>query len=141
MSCHPNSSAATNLYLRRTQPPTLRTRFSPHFSHVRVSSLGLREQHPRVCKGIYCLVYQTTPDGLIFHLFVPIEGRQPDEYLYHKSDLESKLRENLNINRKRYCIYGDQDYVLRPWMQTVYPPVFTTAEQLSYKASLSATRI
>eukprot|EP00171_Calliarthron_tuberculosum_P004305 IDg4305t1 len=45
-------------------------------------------------KRFHCLMYQTitTPDGLIFNLFGPIEGRHADAFLYMKSDIESALR-------------------------------------------------
>lgn len=79
-------------------------------------------------KRIHCLSYQTvtTPDGLIFHLYGPVEGRQPDVFLYPSSGLDETVRNGLIVNGIQYCIYGDQDYVIRPWMQTACPTVLAT---------------
>lgn len=51
-------------------------------------------------KRVHCLVYQTlnTPDGLIFHLFGPMEGRKPDGYMYRAYNLEEWLRDTLLID-------------------------------------------
>lgn len=69
-------------------------------------------------KRQHCFNFQTvsTPGGLVFHLFGPIEGISYDNYLYYKSGIGKFLTGNLLIEGKQYCIYGDQDYVMRPWM-------------------------
>ena len=58
---------------------------------------------------MHCLVYQTitTPDGLIFHLHGPEVGRRHDLTLLRNSQIESTLQENMLIDGKQYCIYGD----------------------------------
>lgn len=71
-------------------------------------------------KRMHCLMYQTitTPDRFIFHLYGPVEGRQPDAYLYRQSGIDDDLRVRLCINNEQHYIYGDKAYVLRPWMET-----------------------
>lgn len=94
-------------------------------------------------KRQHCLTFQTvsTPDGLIFHIYGPMEGRRSDNYLYYKSEIDSFLQDNMKIDGKQYCIYGDQAYVLRPWMQVGYPRRQATPEQLRYNAEMNAARI
>eukprot|EP00171_Calliarthron_tuberculosum_P001560 IDg1560t1 len=94
-------------------------------------------------KRIHCLSYQTvsTPDGLIFHLYGPVEGRQPDKYIYRKSNLDAALQDALCIDNVQYYLYGDQAYILRPWMQTAFPRSSASAEQVAYNTSMNAARI
>ncbi len=50
-------------------------------------------------KRMHCLSFQTvtTPDGLIFHMFGPIEGGQPDAYLYRATRLEDVSQDALKV--------------------------------------------
>ena len=63
----------------------------------------------------------TTPNGLIVHMFVPIEGRRHDGFISSASGLPIKLR---SINRptgEPYVLYGDpanelsRNIVTFPW--------------------------
>lgn len=94
-------------------------------------------------KRCHCLTYQTitTPDGLIFHLFGPIEGRRPDAYMFNKSVLGAELESNMVIGDKQYNIYGDAAYLLRAWLQTAFPRQTATEEEKRYNKSMSAVRI
>ncbi len=58
-------------------------------------------------KWMLCLAYETitTPDRLIFHIYRPIEGRQPDVYLYPASGMDDLLSEHLIVNGIQYWIY------------------------------------
>jgi len=60
----------------------------------------------------------TTPDGLVFHMYGPHEGRCHDMVLYYESGLDDDLRQTHLIDGARHCLYGDSAYVLRAWMQT-----------------------
>jgi len=73
-------------------------------------------------------------------MFGPIEGRQPNAYLYRASKLEEALKDGLKIDGIQHCIYDDQAYVLRPWMQTADPSLAATQEQLQFNASMNAAR-
>lgn len=94
-------------------------------------------------KRMHCLSFQTisTPDGLIFHVFGPIEGRQPDAYLYLKSNLEQYLQQYLNNEGVQYYIYGDQAYHMRPWMQVGYPKRNSTPEQRKHNRAMNSARV
>jgi len=94
-------------------------------------------------KRQHCYNFQTisTPDGLVFYIYGPMEGRRSDIYLYHVSGLDRLLREYLKIGEKQYCIYGDQAYVHRPWMQVGFKRKYATAEQLEYNNQMNGTRI
>jgi len=93
-------------------------------------------------KRFHCFIYQTitTPDGLIFHLYGPEEGRRHDPTLYHNSDMGEVLSQGLLINNKQYCIYGDPAYMLKPWLQVGFPSHLCTEEQTFYNKSMSAIR-
>jgi len=60
----------------------------------------------------------TTPDGLVFHMYGPHEGRRHDMVLYYESGMDDDLRQTLLIDGVQHCLYGDSAYVLRAWMHT-----------------------
>jgi nuclease HARBI1 len=55
------------------------------------------------------LIWQvvTTPDGMLFHVFGPFEGRRHDMNLYAESGLDDVLAEKLLIDGAQDHIYGD----------------------------------
>ncbi len=91
-------------------------------------------------KRMHCLSYQTitTPDGIVFHMYGPVEGRLPDAFLYRESCLDKVSGYNLFVNGIQYCIYDDQSYVLRPWMQTTHHSLIATEGQLAFNTSINA---
>jgi len=60
----------------------------------------------------------TTPDGLVFHMYGPHEGRRNDTVMYYESGQDEDLRQTLLIDGVQHCLYGDSAYVLRAWMPT-----------------------
>jgi DDE superfamily endonuclease len=52
----------------------------------------------------------TTPDGMLFHVFGPFEGRRHDMHLYAESGLDDVLAERLLIEGAQYHLYGDSGY-------------------------------
>jgi len=74
-------------------------------------------------KRTHMLKFQTvtTPDGLIFHLFGPVEGRRHDVTMYREAGMDNILQGGLSIGGVQYCIYGDKAYLIRPWMQVAFP--------------------
>eukprot|EP00171_Calliarthron_tuberculosum_P004173 IDg4173t1 len=74
-------------------------------------------------KRMHCLTYQSisTPDGLIFHLFGPVEV--------------------LLIDQEQYYIYGDQAYVVRPWLQTAYRRSSATTAELTHNKAMNNARV
>ena len=71
---------------------------------------GLQRSFYSGHKGTHFLKFQsvTTPDGLLFHLFGPMEGRRHDITMYREAGLQ-------------YCLFGDKAFLLRPWMQVAFP--------------------
>ena len=63
---------------------------------------------------IALLIYQTisTPDGLIFHLHGPLEGRRHNLTLLRESRLPDELPEKLKIDGLQHYIYGDKAHIL-----------------------------
>lgn len=113
---------------------------------VRIARPGGRSIVQRSCysghKRIHCLVFQTitTPDGLIFHLYGPVEGRRPDAYLYRESGVDLLLQQHLHIDGEQFYLYADKAYVVRPWMQTAFPGPTLTAEQAEFNRSMNTVR-
>lgn len=93
-------------------------------------------------KRTWCIKWQTlsTPDGLIFHLWGPEDGRRHDSTLYCKSGIDSILEHGLLIQGRRFCVYADAAYTLRPWMQVAYPRAFATPSQQAYNTAMNASR-
>lgn len=81
-----------------------------------------------------------TPDGLLFHLYGPVEGRRHDLTMYNESGMDEVLSHSLLIGEHQYCLYGDRAYMLRPWMQVAYTGT-VTEEQEAYNAAMNALRI
>lgn len=82
-------------------------------------------------KRTWCLKFQTvsTPDGLIFHLYGPEDGRRHDTTLYAKSNLDLLLQNGLSVGATQFCLYADQAYILRPWLQVGFHSIHSTGEQ------------
>jgi DDE superfamily endonuclease len=83
----------------------------------------------------------TAPDGLIFHIFGPVEGTRHDMTLYRESNIYVVLQASMNINGMQYCLYGDPAYCLRPYMQVGYQGSNITADQKLLNASMPKVRI
>lgn len=93
-------------------------------------------------KRTWCLKWQSvsTPDGLIFHLWGPEDGRRHNSTLYNKSGIDSILEDGLLLSMIRYCIYADAAYVLRPWLQVAFARVGAAAEGQAYNTYMNAGR-
>ena len=50
------------------------------------------------------------PNGLIAHMFGPIEGRRHDAFMLAESHLTEKLERLNQQNGKHYIVYGDPAY-------------------------------
>jgi nuclease HARBI1 len=94
-------------------------------------------------KRFHCFSYQsiTTPDGLLFNIYGPEDGRRHDMTLYNKSGIDEELSVAILVDRKQFCIYGDAAYVLRPFLQVGFPTVNADPETSIYNAKMSSVRI
>jgi nuclease HARBI1 len=97
--------------------------------------------------AVSLLSYQTitTPDGLVFNMHGPEDGRRHDTTLYRKSDINHHLSQCLTIHGdppRQFCIQGDAAYILRQLrLQVGFSPLSATSEQLLYNAEMSAVRV
>jgi hypothetical protein len=90
-----------------------------------------------------CLKFQaiSAPDGLILHLFGPVEGRRHDMSLYRESLMDDILQNSMVIQGVQYCLYCDPAYCLRPCLQIGHQGSNMSPEQLQFNASMSKVRI
>ena len=94
-------------------------------------------------KRKHALKYQAvnTPDGMIAHLYGPLEGRRHYWTLYVRSGLDEMLPDVLEANGIRYCIYGDSGYNSRWFMEVPFQEARLTAAQKAFNTAMSAVRI
>eukprot|EP00171_Calliarthron_tuberculosum_P009482 IDg9482t1 len=94
-------------------------------------------------KRKHALKYQAvnSPDGMILHAYGPMEGRRHDWTLYVRSGLDEQLPSLLNIEGKRYCLYGDSGYSKRWYMEVPYQGSNLNAEQRALYKAMSSSRI
>ena len=60
------------------------------------------------------------PDGLIVHVFGPMEGRRHDWTLFVRSELEDQLSSALVLEGKKYCLYTERMYSERIYLQVPF---------------------
>lgn len=113
---------------------------------IRMMRPGGHNSVQRACysghKRFHCLSYQTLsrPDGLIFALHKPIEGSRHDLTLLRNSGWETVLEGSLGTADRQYYIYGDQAYLLRPWMMRPYIGNLSVQQEIS-NAQMSSIRV
>lgn len=76
----------------------------------------------------------------MFHLYVPEVGRRHNMTLYRKSNHYAFLQNALVASGHQYFLFGDDPYILRPWLHTAFAPVGATIAQSAYNTSVSAGR-
>ncbi|XP_070556688.1 uncharacterized protein [Ptychodera flava] len=66
-------------------------------------------------KRTHCLKFQSilTPDGLVAHMYGPIEGSRHDAFMLGESGVLPQL-EQMQDRGEVLCVYGDPAYPLRP---------------------------
>jgi len=84
-------------------------------------------------KRIHCLKYHIllSPDGLVIHIYGPVEGRRHDETVYKQSGLGEILEKHFwTPEGERLFIYGDPAYSVSGHVLSPYKgPALTEAEQ------------
>jgi hypothetical protein len=85
-------------------------------------------------KQMHCLKYHViiSPDGMIIHLFGPIEGRRHDETCFKQSGVLDILKKHFwTPTREPLVVYGDPAYTVSTHVCTPYKgAALTEAEQL-----------
>ena len=94
-------------------------------------------------KRFHCLNFQTitAPDGIILHLFGPLEGRRHDSTLYRSSGIDRGLGEILMANGLQHCIYGDPAFLHRPWLQVGFKGPALDEDKKNFNRSMNQARI
>lgn len=59
----------------------------------------------------------TTADGVVYHVHGKIEGRSNDWTLNMNSGLDKELELVLDVYGYQYCLYGDDGYKYRPFLE------------------------
>jgi DDE superfamily endonuclease len=90
-----------------------------------------------------CLKFQaiSAPDGLLLHLFGPVEGRRHDMFLYNESRLDNVLRSSMVIADRQYYLYGDPAYTLRPYLQVGFKGSVLGPDEVAFNFSMSKVRV
>ena len=82
-----------------------------------------------------------TPNGLIAHMFGPIEGRRHDVFMLGVSGLTEKLRQFDQPNGQPYVIYGDPAYGVSQNILAPFRGSQLTLQQREFNKSMSQVRI
>ena len=94
-------------------------------------------------KRLHALKFQsvTAANGMIAHLYGPIEGRRHDCYMLRLSGLLRELEQrSYDPAGEVMCIYGDRAYPLRAHLQAPFKGNLTP-DQEAYNKSMSSVRI
>ena len=95
-------------------------------------------------KRTHALKFQavTAPDGLITHLFGPVEGRRHDSGVLGESGLLPQLAAHMNgPNGIPYALYGDAAYPLSPYLQKAYQGAALTQAQQRFNTKMNKARV
>ena len=95
-------------------------------------------------KRVHALKYQSVvaPNGLIAHLYGPVEGRRHDSGMLAMSGLLPQLEQHsFSPDGQVLCIYGDLAYPHRLHLQCPFPAARLTQEQQAFNESMSSSRV
>ncbi|RPA93314.1 hypothetical protein L873DRAFT_1854457 [Choiromyces venosus 120613-1] len=92
----------------------------------------------------HCLKYHTivTPDGLISHLFGPVDGQRNDSFLWHESNLPTILQQHAwTPNGTPLQVYGDPAYNINQFLLSPYQGARITQNEQQWNCSISCVWI
>jgi hypothetical protein len=95
-------------------------------------------------KRTHALKYHAvvTPDGIIAHLFGPVEGRRHDKYLWNESKIMDQLTEHaFDEEGQPMQIYGDPAYGLNRHLISPYQGARVNDRQRLFNKRMSRVRI
>jgi len=81
------------------------------------------------------------PNGIIAHLFGPIEGRRHDAYMLGESHLLPLLERMVKPNGDPYVAYGDPAYGITRHIISPFRGAHLTGPQQLFNAEMSKCRI
>ncbi|KIJ52003.1 hypothetical protein M422DRAFT_157204, partial [Sphaerobolus stellatus SS14] len=94
-------------------------------------------------KRIHCLKYHAviSPDGLVIHLYGPVDGRRHDETVYKESGLEDLLDKHFWTHDGRpLFIYGDPAYSVSAHVMSPFKEPITSADKRTFNTRMSHIR-
>jgi hypothetical protein len=98
-------------------------------------------------KRMHCLKYHViiTPDGMIIHVFGPIEGRRHDETCFKRSGVLDILKKHFWTTgtpemREPLVVYGDPAYTVSTHVCTPYKGTALTEAQQLFNTRMSRIR-
>lgn len=81
------------------------------------------------------------PNGMVCHLFGPLEGRRHDAFMLRESRLLEELEQTMNkANGDPYVIYGDPAYPVRRHILAPFRGAQLTPAEQSFDEAMSAVR-
>ncbi|KAK3734504.1 hypothetical protein QZH41_010192 [Actinostola sp. cb2023] len=94
-------------------------------------------------KRIHCLKFQSVqaPNGLIAHMFGPIEGRRHDAFMLGMSDLLPELQRLVKPNGEPYVLYGDPAYGISQNILAPFRGANLTADEQEFNRAMSKVRV
>ena len=92
-------------------------------------------------KSLFPLQSLVTPNGLIAHLFGPIEGKRHDAFMLSLSGLTPKISRYNQPSGAPYVVYDDPAYGLMRNILAPYRGTQLTAQQQLFNKSMSAVRV
>lgn len=81
-----------------------------------------------------------TPNGLIAHMFGPIEGRRHDAFMLAESGLQEKLIHITKPNGDPYVVYGDPAYGLSHNILAPFRGAHLTVREKQFNIRMSKVR-
>ena len=81
------------------------------------------------------------PNGIIAHLFGPIEGRRHDSFMLGESNLLPLLERMVKPNGDPYVVYGDPAYGITRHIISPFRGAHLTRPQQLFNAEMSKCRI
>ena len=81
------------------------------------------------------------PNGLVAHMFGPVEGRRHDAFILTESCLLSELQQFKRPNGEPYVIYGDPAYGVTAQVLSPYHTNGLTAAEQEFNRRMSAVRV
>ncbi|KIJ25049.1 hypothetical protein M422DRAFT_145348, partial [Sphaerobolus stellatus SS14] len=94
-------------------------------------------------KRIHCLKYHAvlSPDGLVIHVFGPIDGRRHDETVFKESSLADLLEKHFwTPAGELLYLYGDAGYLVGPHIILPYKEPVLTPQQEVFNREMSRIR-
>ncbi|KIJ43670.1 hypothetical protein M422DRAFT_169591 [Sphaerobolus stellatus SS14] len=94
-------------------------------------------------KRMHCLKYHAVvaPDGLVIHVYGPVDGRRHDETVFKESGLSELLNKHFwTPDGEPLFIYGDPAYSVGPHIMCPYKRASLTPQQQAFNTAMSRIR-